>query len=290
MIHYITCHFGTDELIDIQLKHIHNHTTGDYKVWMSYTTPSAHEADKYSRGNRPTWFNPVIIDNHEPIMGRNKAKCHHFEFIPITPVPLSNMFELSDFSRHRYVASLNHQNNLHILTERVLSDPYTNDTDTIIWMDNDTLLVDSVDQLVDVENFIAAQRCHRQHANGTDSLHPHPLFASCKVGFWRSHNINWRGGGFYKTSNNNKYKFNDTGGYLYAYFEHNNIPWDKIYKSGSIHDTSQEFFEIYGNSILHLGSISLANTRRKCHDIYQRQSHIDMLSQVVTGKYINYKL
>jgi hypothetical protein len=286
MIHFITCHFGIDDLIDIQLKYIDKCTHDDYKVWMSYTTPTALEAETFDKPPRATWFNPDIIDNHESIINNNKHKVHHFEHIPITPAPVSDRFNINNFSGSRFIAGQNHQNNLHVLTEKVLQDDNTSDDDILVWLDNDTLPVANIDEIIDTDTLVAVQRNHKYHSNGKPSLLPHPLFTSCNVGFFKQHNLNWTGGMRLRKEIpdiDQSLIFADTGGCMYAYLEMNNIPWCKLHKTYSLHDDDQ-YFEIYGDVILHIGSVSLSNARVQASKIYSQDDYARLYNDIISGK------
>lgn len=283
MIHYITCHFGTDELIDIQLQHIKQFTDTDYKVWMSYTTPSKEE--KWDR----TWFHEKILDNHTDIIAVNKDKCHHFEFIPITQTPTSERFTIHDLSDgRRFVGSQNHQNNLHILTDRVLNSKDTQDTDILVWLDSDAMLIDSsINDIIrnSAQMFTAVQRNDRVDPYGINLLFPHPSFACCSVKFFNHHNLNWLGGHLYRGSNN-KRMFTDTGGFLYEYFEHRGIDWYKLHKTRSLNNDLR--FEIYDDKILHITNAQLSNTRRRLFaETQQDEEYVKIYDSILAGKYLN---
>jgi len=286
MIHFITCHFGIDELIDTQLRYIDKCTHDDYKIWMSYTTPTALEAETFASHRRSTWFDPVIIDNHESVINTNRHKVHHFEHIPITPAPVSDRFHIADFSSGRFIAGLNHQNNLHVLTEKVLQDDNTSDDDKLVWLDNDTLPVANIDEIIDTDTLVAVQRKHKCHSNDTPSLLPHPLFTSCNVGFFKQYNLNWRGGLWLRNEIpdiDQSLIFADTGGCMYAYLEMNNIPWCKLHKTYGLCDDDQNF-EVYGDFILHMGSVSLSKARQQASKMIAQDDYARLYNDIISGK------
>lgn len=288
MIHFITCHFGIDELIDTQLKYISKCTQNNYKVWMSYTTPTATEAEIFAKHRRSTWFDPDIIDNHENIINNNKHKVHHLEYIPITPAPVSDRFNINSFSTGRFVASQNHQNNLHILTDRVLQDVNTCDDDMLIWLDNDTIPISNIDRIIETDTLVAAQRKHKYYGNDTPSLLPHPLFTSCKVGFFRQHNLNWLGGSCLRSGEiiphiDRKLIYADTGGYMYAYLESYNIPWYKLHRTNVLCDDDQNF-EVYGDTILHMGSVSFSKARITASKMVAQHDYARLYNDIISGK------
>ncbi|MDB4348338.1 hypothetical protein OAA62_00325 [bacterium] len=287
MIHYITCHFGTDELIDLQLRYIKENTNIDYKVWMSYTSPTKQEIDifhskKDGRG-RCAHFNKEIIDNNEQAISKHREKCHAFRYIPmLLKTTESTLFQIFDFNVGRYIASKNHQNNLHIMTEMVLQDSETRDDDIIVWIDSDSLILKNIKDIISDNNFTAAQRSHRTLQDGNKSLLPHPLFSSCSVGFFKEHKLNWLGGGAYGLTRNDKNWFADTGGYIYAYFKDKNIEWYPITKTRSLCDLN-DYFEIYGESILHLGSISLSKVRPAISRELNKDSIYNLYNEIKNG-------
>lgn len=293
MIHFITCHFGIDDLIDTQLKYISKCTQNNYKVWMSYTTPTAAEAEIFAKHRHATWYEPGIIDNYDNIIANNKHKVHHLEYIPITPAPVSDRFYIHNFSNGRFIAGQNHQNNLHVLTDRVLQDVNTCDDDILIWLDNDTLPISNIDSLIKTDTLVAAQRSHKIHLkanNGSEapSLLTHPLFTSCKVGFFKEHNLNWLGGReIVKTipDIDQSLIYADTGGYMYAYLESNNISWDKLHVTRSLCEEDSRYWEIYGDIILHIGSVSLGTARQavKKH-VTTKDYYVKLYDDLSSGK------
>jgi len=250
---------------------------------MSYTTPSKDE--EWPR----TWFHDEIRDNHTNIIAENKDKCHHFEFIPITSTPFSERFTIHDLSDgRRFVGSQNHQNNLHILTDRVLDDKDTQDTDILVWLDSDALLIDnSINDIIcdSAQMFTAVQRDNRQNPRQDALLMPHPSFACCSVQFFNYHNLNWLGGGAYKESNNNNI-FTDTGGFIYAYFEDKKIDWYKLRKTRSLNNDFR--FEIYNDKILHITNAQLCNTRQCLFaETKQDAEYVKIYNDIIAGKYLN---
>jgi len=283
MIHFITCHFGTDELIDLQLRYIKEYTKTDYKVWMSYTSPTRQEIDVFhSRPNARgrAYFDKDIIDNNEQVISKHSGKCHMFKYIPIILKKTeSTLFEIFDFNVGRYIASKNHQNNLHIMTEMVLNNSETRDDDVIVWMDSDTLILKNIKDIISNNAFTAAQRSHITLRDGNKALLPHPLFSSCSVGFLKEHKLNWLGGGAYGLKRNDEIRFADTGGYIYAYLKDKNIEWYPITKTRSLCD-SDRYLEIYGESILHLGSVSLSKVRPRIGADWNKNSIRDLYNKI----------
>ena len=298
MIHYITCHFGTDELIDIQLQHISRFTDTDYKVWMSYTTPASDEIGQIRNGEVLFKQLENEIDSHEAKVLQHKNKVHRFEYIPILLAQDASCLPIRDFSWGNYVASQNHQNNLSIMTDRVLESPDLQDTDMLVWIDSDTFLVDKVDDLfVNGKNtFTAVQRNHI-YVRGLPLLHPHPCFACCSVAFFREHypNINWLGlaraefEGYIPTSTSQAIHegrlpaFHDTGGGIYYYFNDLDINWIKLTKTGSLGNVNK-VFEIFDNKILHVGM--LQQSLLKSIPFLEQDNSIKIHDDILTGKYL----
>ena len=315
MIHYITCHFGTDELIDIQLQHIKQFTDVDYKVWMSYTAPTSDELKQIRDGEVLFKQLENDIDNHEAKILQHNEKVHHFEYIPILLTQDASCLPIRDFSWGNYVASQNHQNNLSIMTDRVLESPDLQDTDMLVWLDSDTFLVDKVDDLfVNGKNtFTAVQRNH-MNAKGKPLLHPHPCFACCSVAFYKKHypNINWLGSirmyrGFgdrvfqmhgdgqpphkahipttisQMTDEECKQLYNDTGGGIYYYFDDLDINWIKLTKTGSLGNVNKAF-EIFDNKILHVGMLQQSLLKRM--PFLEQDNSIKIYNDILSREYL----
>ena len=310
MIHYITCHFGTDELIDIQLQHISRFTDTDYKVWMSYTTPASDEIGQIRNGEVLFKQLENEIDSHEAKVLQHKNKVHRFEYIPILLAQDASCLPIRDFSWGNYVASQNHQNNLSIMTERVLKSPDLQDTDMLVWIDSDTFLVDKVDELLasGANTFSAVKRLTIQ-----DASTPHPCFAYCSVAFYKEHypNINWLGSlrGYYglddrvfqihgddqsqrkahtplmtrKAREEQEHLYHDTGSALYHYFTDIDINWIKLNKSGNLGNVDQ-VFEIYDNKILHVGM--LQQSLLKSISFLEQDNSIKIYDDILAGKYL----
>lgn len=220
MIHILTIHFKSDKWIDLQLSRVNQHIK-EYKVW-AY-------CDKFNS------------DQHE----------HKFHFCGkgITAVQSFNASEdavrLGPFG--------NHWVKLNSLTKMVLDDEHTKEDDLIIWLDSDAFPVNDVDDYLtsklDTNPFLAIVRTE----NANDVI-PHPSFACTTVEFCRKHNLDWRN--IRRAPNG----MNDVGGYLYKYFEDNNIDWFRLRRTESLTE-HPVFFTIYDNLVYHHGAGS-----RPAHD------------------------
>lgn len=270
MIHIITCHFGNHELIELQINNIKKYINDDHKIWLSYTTPTSQDVNVLNEQNRGSfWFSNNIIDNHIENEDRIVNACHHYENIPILQCPKLSLFDVHRFDRvgDRFIGSQNHQNNLHVLTERVLTCNETKDTDILIWIDGDTFFLNNINNIIDQSKNIFSAINRREIILTKNRLNhaPHPSFACCTVSFFKEHNLSWFGSNKYTPfarphPEHNVYP--DTGGLIYSCLKHKNIDWLKLYKTGNLYETKDpDLFSIYNDNILHVGKISVMHAR-----------------------------
>lgn len=269
MIHIIACHFGNHELIKLQINNIKKYITEDHKIWLSYATPTSQDIEFLNKHNDgAAWFSDYIIDNNIENENQIADMCYHYENIPILQCPELNLFDIHPFHKGcRYIGSQNHQNNLHVLTERVLTCSETKDTDIIIWMDGDTFFLDSIHDIIDQSKnkFSAINRREILLTKNRLNEAPHPSFACCTVSFFKKNNLSWFGSNKYTPFDREHPEHNvypDTGGLIYSCLKHKNIDWLKLYKTGNLYETKDpDLFSIYSDNILHVGKISVMHAR-----------------------------
>lgn len=221
MIHYITIHYQDPSWIELQLKYINRNTTKPYKIWSFFG---------YHNGADAHHVNTIVKNNVESFHFLKSHRC-----------------------RPRDRPSMRHWKQLDELTNIVLNDPETDETDTFVWLDSDSLIISNINKFLGNlkhVNFAAVQRIENSTTTfpGGD-LFPHPCFATCKAGFWEKNNLSWKGDQFDNDINS---RMIDTGSYLLSYFTKNKITWTPIRLTSSL-TLDPVLFVIYGDIIYHHG-------------------------------------
>lgn len=218
MIHYLTVHYNDESWIDIQLQHIKHYTSTEFKVWAFY-------------GHRGA-------DNVEQVINKHSDKFHYLDHHKC---------------KRTHKPSKRHWKMLDKLTKIVLNDSDTKDTDILVWLDSDSLIVSNIESFLKtnkVDTFSAVQRVENRTLEHPDGdKFPHPCFAYCTTKFWKEHNLSWKGDQQHKEINS---RLKDTGSYLLCHFVDNKIDWKPIRLSSSLtHD--QMLFVTYGGVVYHHG-------------------------------------
>jgi len=218
LIHYLTVHYNDESWIDIQLQHIKHYTSTEFKVWAFY-------------GHRGA-------DNVEQVINKHSDKFHYLDHHKC---------------KRTHKPSKRHWKMLDKLTKIVLNDSDTKDTDILVWLDSDSLIVSNIESFLKtnkVDTFSAVQRVENRTLEHPDGdKFPHPCFAYCTTKFWKEHNLSWKGDQQHKEINS---RLKDTGSYLLCHFVDNKIDWKPIRLSSSLtHD--QMLFVTYGGVVYHHG-------------------------------------
>ena len=158
-------------------------------------------------------------------------------------------------SEIRQPCELDHIEKLNSLTNVVLNDKKTNNTDLLVWLDSDAFPIRGVNDYINEKllkyPLIAIQRPE----NGGDVI-PHPSFTCCSVDFWKKTKLNWDG----QTHQDRVIKngLHDPGGKIYKVLLEKNIEWYKLLRTKSL-TKHQVFFTIYDDMIYHHGAGSRVN-------------------------------
>jgi len=224
MIHIITIHSKIDKWIDPQLKQISKYIS-NYKVWA------------YCDG-----FN-ILKHKHKFYF------CENFK---------------NENKKKTLEASSDHMVRLNSLTQLVLDDPETQESDFLIWMDSDAFPVNHVNDYISKKLLEYPLIAVNRPENGGDVI-PHPSFTCTHASFWKNHRLNWDG---LPVDDPKKLCFTggdlyDTGGKLYKYLLDQNIDWYRLLRTRSL-TKHKVFFTIYDDLIYHHGAGSRAGKHPVC--------------------------
>lgn len=144
----------------------------------------------------------------------------------------------------------NHPAKLNKLAEIVSKE--ANDSDIIIFMDSDCLLIDNnwyekVKEGVRLRKFMAVIRPEN---NGDKQ--PHPCFAATTVGFWKKIQGDWGAGGSGWLDSQGRVR-KDTGSIMLDKLYAANTNWKKIRRTYGLADHPM-FFGVYGDFVYHHGA------------------------------------
>jgi|TARA_Y100000289_G_scaffold39202_1_gene38653 hypothetical protein len=233
MIHYITVHFGGDQWVDTQLKHIEKFTS-DYKVW-------------------------CFFDEH---MDTSPHK-HKYHF-------LENHCNTSVAKKDGGMSgSYDHATKLDNLFKVVAEDEGTKDDDVVIFLDSDAFPIDNVNEYVKskLQSYIF---CAVHRPEIIKCPIPHPCFAFCTMDFWINNNFSWMPPDFTRAVKSCTY---DTGGKVLSDLQRNNIEWLRIKRTNrsSIY-YHPVFFSSYDNIVYHHGASSRPNNLNRATTIFMKKN------------------
>lgn len=146
---------------------------------------------------------------------------------------------------------LNHMEKLNSLTNVVLNDKKTKDTDILVWLDSDAFPIRDVNDYINEKLLKYPLIAVNRPENAGDVI-PHPSFTCTFVSFWKKHKLNWDG----VPSDNgplNKQGLHDPGGKIYKSLLEKNIEWYKLLRTHSL-TKHKVFFTIYDDVIYHHGA------------------------------------
>ncbi len=171
-----------------------------------------------------------------------------------------------------------HPDKLNLLAEEICAQ--ADDADILVFIDGDAFPVADLTQaFASLEQYplVAARRFEN---NG--DLQPHPCFCVTTVGFWKSIEGDWRGGGYWK--NLQGQPVTDVGGRLLNSLEERGINWLALNRSNA-RDLHPLWFGVYGGLVYHHG----AGFRDKLCRL-DALNGIDRLSRLVIGLQRRFKL
>jgi len=270
MIHFITTFFAGDEWMEPLRDSISQHTQ-NFKIWATYTAPDE---------GSPEWleWERHIIETHgEETSEKLKRRwvVDYDEPIDHSKIILKHKKDFHYLQREPHLPGLspsqNHKHNLHVLTDMVLMDKETKDTDILIWIDSDALPIAPINEYIEDKlksyPFAAINRKeqHRPHHSSPDAF-PECIFAFTTVGFWREHDLNW------DRYENDTGCFNsytgEPGGWLLYYFTKENIDWYRLMMTDQLWEGEDEndyvSCSVYDDIIYHHCSGSLYKIRPSC--------------------------
>lgn len=146
---------------------------------------------------------------------------------------------------------LDHIEKLNSLTNVVLNDKKTKDTDILIWLDSDSFPIRDLNDYINEKLLKYPLIAVNRPENNGDVI-PHPSFTCTSVSFWKKHKLNWDG-----FLGENKQMLgqglHDPGGKIYKLLLEKNIEWYKLFRTSSL-TKHQVFFTIYDDLIYHHGA------------------------------------
>lgn len=155
------------------------------------------------------------------------------------------------YASKRNAGHLNHIEKLNSLTNVVLNDKKTKDTDILIWLDSDSFPIRDLNDYIKEKLLKYPLIAVNRRENDGDVI-PHPSFTCTSVSFWKKHKLNWDG-----FLGKNKQRLDkglhDPGGKIYKVLLEKNIEWYKLLRTSSL-TKHQVFFTIYDDLIYHHGS------------------------------------
>jgi hypothetical protein len=146
---------------------------------------------------------------------------------------------------------LDHMEKLNSLTNVVLNDKKTKDTDILIWLDSDSFPIRDLNDYINEKLLKYPLIAVNRPENGGDVI-PHPSFACTTVSFWKKHELTWDGLPT-KEAPTNSHGFHDPGGKLYVSLMNKNINWFRLLRTKSL-SNHKVFFTIYDDLIYHHGA------------------------------------
>jgi len=148
------------------------------------------------------------------------------------------------------IGYLDHIKKLNSLTNVVLNDKKTKDTDILIWLDSDSFPIRNLNDYINEKLLKYPLIAVNRRENDGDVI-PHPSFTCTSVSFWKKHKLNWDAFPGEKI-------LQDPGGKLYKVLLEKNIEWYKLFRTNSL-TKHQVFFTIYDDLIYHHGAGSREN-------------------------------
>lgn len=230
MIHIITSHHRTGEFIIPQVHFIKRSIKQEYKIWAFYDPLDVSELDKF----KPHFY---FLENPPPLKDIHK----YFKY------PKSNK------TQPNIPGSLEaHYLKLNFLTDKVLNDSNTKDTDILLYLDGDSFPIAPLDNFIETK-LKRYELCGVQRLENGFDIQPHGCFTLTTVKlFKRFDKYIWDNG--YAWSNLHTDSFRtDVGGELLRKLIEHRIDWYPLHRTNTV-NIHPVCFGIYDDLIYHHGA------------------------------------